>query len=468
MSRQLNGLAGMMNAGMMQGADDPMASVGKELWQLQAGLMVVPALLGFALLEAARTKSEDRHLIVVSRLISLATGLLGYWVFGFGFLFGEDNFRGEVDPHEPNQVNPKANGGFIGTSKFLAGEGALYKDDEQNDYPAYFLNFARLAVVLSIVAYAFAGRFRMESTAVMAMGVSTLLFPVVGHWVFDHHGMLELNKFIDCGGASAIHVVAGVFSLIGAAVLGRNKQSDAASEESEEKTGDKMLTYMGALCIWVGSYGLNAGSASPSGPAAGRAFVNTTFAALAGAAGAAAFNSGLAKKLVMCNWTTGLIGGLAAIAGCAQNTTIFNAILIGSVAGALVEATKMMLAKYNAAPMIMGIKLEDPKNVYAVHGATGIWGVFAAGFFDLSGGFFHGKNFSKGFGPNMTGLFVILLWTTFMAACMFLAFEKLEMHLADKPSASANDVEVVDDKEMKAVVSTQAAPAAEDKKEEEP
>lgn len=74
--------------------------------------------------------------------------------------------------------------------------------------------------------------------------------------------------------------------------------------------------------------------------------------------------------LSLCN---SILIGMVAISGVVDEVENWGAVLIGSIAAVFYVGAVLFLEFY---------RIDDPLEVFPVHGAGGIWGLFATGFFD--------------------------------------------------------------------------------------
>merc|ERR1711939_667765 len=78
------------------------------------------------------------------------------------------------------------------------------------------------------------------------------------------------------------------------------------------------------------------------------------------------------KRLDVGGFCNGILAGLVAIiAGCAF-VRPWEALVIGLIGGAVYQGASMLMQK---------LKIDDVVDAFAVHGATGFWGLVALGFF---------------------------------------------------------------------------------------
>jgi len=133
------------------------------------------------------------------------------------------------------------------------------------------------------------------------------------------------------------------------------------------------LATIGALLLFLGWFGFNGGSVLSADPAlVSLVFVTTAMAGCAGGLAAMFFSWIWLKKPDLSMALNGLLAGLVGITAGADVISPFASVLVGAIAGVLVVASVVILAK---------IKIDDPVGAISVHGTCGIWGTLAVGIF---------------------------------------------------------------------------------------
>jgi len=187
------------------------------------------------------------------------------------------------------------------------------------------------------------------------------------------------------------------------------------------------LQVMGTFILWLGWYGFNPGStlgisATNYARDAARVVVTTTLSAAFGG-----LTVCLLEKLVgdktwsvqaVCN---GILAGLVSItAGC---SVLFPwaAALAGFLGG---------LVYFGASKLVLNVlKIDDPLDAFAVHGACGFWGVFVTGLLSAPEyAYGAGKGAFYGSGDALAAaiccLLAIIAWVGGMSTVMFLILKK--------------------------------------------
>lgn len=126
--------------------------------------------------------------------------------------------------------------------------------------------------------------------------------------------------------------------------------------------------------------------------------------------------------MTLCN---GALIGMVSIAGVVDTVENWSAVLIGTIAAFVYVAACLFLDFY---------RIDDPLEVVPVHLAGGLWGLFAAGFFDnFHGVLFEGsKKQSQFMGYQLVGAAVIFIFVSLISFPTFLILKKVNGLRADK------------------------------------
>jgi Amt family ammonium transporter len=229
-------------------------------------------------------------------------------------------------------------------------------------------------------------RFRLSACCLSAAVFAGLIFPLFSHWVWGGWlAQLGLSGglghgFLDTGGAAAIHASGGLAALSLAWILGprRGKYSDGVPTALPGH--DAVLVIFGCVLALVGWMGLNgAGAILYNHMASGGVVlvaVNTLLSASAAALAAAAITRARYNRPDASLCVNGWTGGLVASSAVAAFASPLAAALIGLIAGALVA--------FSVEALDARLAIDDPGGAISVHGAAGIWGLLAVGFFSQS------------------------------------------------------------------------------------
>lgn len=121
--------------------------------------------------------------------------------------------------------------------------------------------------------------------------------------------------------------------------------------------------------------------------------------------------------MTLCN---GILIGLVSIAGAADRVQNWGAVLIGSISAVWYVGGILYLEFW---------RIDDPLEVFPVHGLGGLWGLFAVGFFDNNRGALYHNALQQGrfMGYQIVGIVVIVAWTSLFSILGFLVMRKLHI-----------------------------------------
>ena len=216
---------------------------------------------------------------------------------------------------------------------------------------------------------------------------------------------MALRGFNDFAGSAAVHAMGGFAALAAAVVLGPRLGKYNSDGSINTIEGHNLpLAAVGAFILWFGWFGFNPGSslgAVGNWELIGSVIVNTFLASAAGGISTMVYTHFAYGKIDITMVINGVLAGLVSItAGCNVVNPV-SAILIGLVAGVLVDVAVLIIDKQ---------KIDDPVGAVAVHGVNGLFGTIAVGLFATEGGLFFGGGTSL-LMTQMIGVAVIAIFS---------------------------------------------------------
>ena len=320
---------------------------------------------GFALLEAGFIRAKNTMSIIAKVIIDITFGGIGFFVVGFGIAYGASNGWFAFD---------------IGISTNDLGLGLTVSNKL-----FWFIQLGFAIAAISIVSGALAERMKLWAYAILVFVFCAVLYPLVANWVWNPNGWLALRGFNDFAGSAAVHAMGGFAALAAAIVLGPRLGKYNEDGSSNTIPGHILpLAAAGAFILWFGWFGFNPGSslgAVGNWELIGSVVVNTFLASAAGGIATMIYTYFAYKQIDITMVINGILAGLVSItAGCNVVGPV-AAILIGLIAGILVDVAVLFFDR---------LKVDDPVGAIAVHGINGLFGTIAVGFFATEGGLFFG------------------------------------------------------------------------------
>ncbi|WP_293728085.1 ammonium transporter [uncultured Phascolarctobacterium sp.] len=336
------------------------------IWVLIGAFLVFSMQPGFAMVETGFTRAKNAANIVMKNVMDMCLGSIVFWIIGFGLMFGTDI------------------GGFIGTPDFFV------QGDYGASYPStvYFIFQTMFcATAATIVSGAMAERTNFLVYCIYSVVISAFIYPISGHWIWGG-GWLAQMGFHDFAGSTAVHMVGGVASLIGARMIGARIGKYNEDGSVNAIPGHSIpLGALGVFLLWFGWFGFNgASTVCATGDdvltSIGSIFITTNMAAAAGATATMIYTWARYGKPDVSMTLNGVLAGLVAITAGCDMVSPAGALIIGLLAGVLVVVSVEFFDQT--------LKIDDPVGAISVHGVCGAFGTIATGFFALDGGLLYG------------------------------------------------------------------------------
>ena len=376
-----------------------------SVWYLLGAVLVFFMQCGFAMVETGFTRAKNAGNIIMKNLMDFCIGTVVFFVLGYGIMNSENYFFG-----------------LIGRPEYQ-----MFTDFANFDWSNFFFQLVFCATAATIVSGAMAERTKFSTYCIYSAVISAIVYPIEAGWVWNSAGWLAKLGYVDFAGSSVIHMVGGIASVIGAAMLGPRigkytKGKDGKVVVNAFPGHSLTLGALGCFILWFAWYGFNGAAASD--PTQLAQILGTTTIAPAVATFACMLFTWIrngAPDVSMC-LNASLAGLVCITAGCA-NVDAVGATIIGLVDGILVVIAVEFIDQK--------LKIDDPVGAVAVHGCNGLWGTVAVGLFDYNNGVFYGGGFHQ-LGVQVLGVVCIAAYT---AVAMTIVFTILKHTIGLRVSA---------------------------------
>lgn len=336
---------------------------------------------GFALLEAGFVRSKNAMSIIAKVIIDIAFGGLAFYLVGFGIAYGNSN-------------------GWFAFDVGITTED-LGLDLTVSNKLFWFIQLGFAIAAISIVSGAVAERMKIWSYAIYVFVFCAIMYPLVANWVWNPNGWLAAKGFNDFAGSAAVHAMGGFSALAAAIVLGPRIGKYKKNGAVNAIPGHNLpLAAAGAFILWFGWFAFNPGStlgAVGNWELIGTVAANTFLASAAGGISTMFYTYFRYGQIDITMTINGVLAGLVAITAGCNVVGPNSAIIIGLIAGVLVDVAVLYIDK---------MKIDDPVGAIAVHGVNGLFGAIAVGLFATDGGLFFGGGAAM-LGTQALGVFVI-------------------------------------------------------------
>jgi ammonium transporter, Amt family len=235
-----------------------------------------------------------------------------------------------------------------------------------------------------------ADRWRLAGGCAAAAVIAAIVFPLAAHWIWNGGWLAALGTnfslgsgFLDPGGAGAVHLLGGLTALALVWIAGPRRGKFPKEGLSTAMPGhNAVYVLFGCLVALVGWLAWNTAGAILwlHAPLAALAViaVNTLLSAsgaLLVTLSVTRFRFGKPDASLCAN---GWLAGLVASSACAALVSPAASLFIGGVAGMITPLFVELLE--------LALSVDDPSGAITVHGAAGLWGLFAAGVFSAAPG----------------------------------------------------------------------------------
>ncbi|MBS2097034.1 ammonium transporter [Carboxylicivirga linearis] len=355
------------------------------LWILLAGILVFFMQAGFAMVEAGFTRAKNVGNIIMKNFMDFSIGSLVFYIIGYSIMYGGE-------------------GAFFGAFDLFY--------DKPDDLHNLFFQTVFAATAATIVSGAMAERTKFSTYLVFSLIITTIIYPISGHWVWGGGWLSELG-FHDFAGSTVVHSVGGWAALAGAWTIG--PRIGKYNGKANAIPGHNMvLGALGVFILWLGWFGFNPGSqlaiSGDNAYAVALIVITTNLAAAAGAAVTMFVTWFRYGKPDLSMTLNGALAGLVGITAGCDAVSPEGAIAIGAIAGFVVVFSIEFIDQK--------LKIDDPVGAVSVHGVVGAVGTLMVGFFAKDGGVFYGGGFSL-LGVQALGVVSIGAWAFGLGLILF-------------------------------------------------
>ena len=320
-------------------------------------VMIMTPALGFFYGGLVRRKNLVSTIVQCLAIFAVVSLVWALWGYSLALGPSVNGFIGSLADVGLNNVGTAPNPGYSSTIPELL-------------YFAFQLKFA--AITPALIIGAFAERIRFKALLIYIVLWATFIYAPIAHWNWAVGGLLKNLGVIDFAGGLVVHTAAGCSALAAALVVGRR---EGITPDKEIRPNNIPYVILGASILWFGWFGFNAGSALAADALAVNALVVTNLAAAAAAVSWMLTDWIRKGKPSAVGISVGAVCGLVAITPASGYVAPMSSIIIGLAAGVICNYVASWRGR---------TKLDDSLDVFACHGAGGIWGTIATGLFASS------------------------------------------------------------------------------------
>jgi Amt family ammonium transporter len=172
---------------------------------------------------------------------------------------------------------------------------------------------------------------------------------------------------LDFAGGTVVHINSGIAGLVGCLIVGKR----LGHGKELMPPHSLVMTYIGAMLLWFGWFGFNAGSNLEATGSAVTAFVNTFVATAAAAIAWVAIEWLVKGKPSLLGLVSGIVAGLVAITPASGFAGPMGGLILGLVAG--------VVCFFFCTTVKNMFKYDDALDVFGIHAVGGIIGAIGTG-----------------------------------------------------------------------------------------
>lgn len=333
------------------------------LFMIICTILVMWMTAGFTMLEAGFVRAKNVVNQCAKNLGLFSVASICFLISGYGLLFPGDNWILPGLVGEFGSVN-------LGS---VADDATSFENLERASAMNVMFQMMFAAAVASIISGALAERLRLLPFFVFVGALTGIIYPIQASWTWGGGFLATQFGFVDMAGSTVIHVAGGVAALTGSLVIGARTGRFVEGGKNSMMGSNLPIATLGALILWMGWFGFNAGSylgfaTDADASNVSRIMLNTNLAAAGGVIGAGFISYTRYNRFDLSFMINGALGGLVSITAEPLMPTPLLAVTIGMMGGLIVVWSVFLMEK---------LRIDDVVGAVPVHLACGIWGTLA-------------------------------------------------------------------------------------------
>jgi Amt family ammonium transporter len=311
------------------------------LFSITLIILMVP---GFAMLEAGLVRTKNVSSVLTVNVMIYAVASMAFILVGYALAFGE------------------------------------LQSATMSKWAFFMFQMAFVGKAINIMSGGVGERAKLFPLTIFTIIMGAFIYPTAVNisWGSDwlKGTSFDLNM-VDLAGSTVIHSTGGWALLAAILVIGARKGRYVGSQIRVIPASNIPLVVLGAMLLWIGWFGFNGGSvggisSKELADSVALTIFNTNAAGLAGAISVGILGYIRYRLFDITMILNGALGGLVAVTAGAHLFTLYDALIVGLIGGALVVI---------AVPLFDKARIDDPVGALSVHLVNGIWGTLAVGIF---------------------------------------------------------------------------------------
>ncbi len=331
---------------------------------------------GFACLETGFVRSKNTINVAAKNFTDFVLACFCFACLGYGVMFGTSIL------------------GLFGWSGIPA------IANSKSDYHFLF-QMLFCGTTATIISGAVAERMSFYGYVTLTLIASIIIYPTIGHWIWNNDGWLAQLGAYDFAGATVVHSTGGWAALAAILVIGpRKDRFDNPYFDSQVQNFP--FAMLGVFLLWIGWIGFNGGSSLSFTTETPKIILNTLLGGIGGAMIPLILTAWDHQRVKFPLVLYGTVAGLVSVTATTPFMTPFSAIAIGFIGGGLCVATDKLIQAY---------RIDDGIGVISSHLTPGIFSTLLVPFFANSDVLLA----AGGFWPLLSAQLLVILATAFWA-----------------------------------------------------
>lgn len=333
-------------------AADGAVDAGDAAWVAACTALVFIMTPGIALFYGGMLRKQSMTSIMAQTMAVTAVMTISWTVVGYSLAFsGDGMITGNLDRVMLIGISPDDVTGGLFTMEF-----AMFQ-------------CAFALVTATIVIGACAERIRFKALVLFLAIWSVAVYTPMAHWVWGGGLFDQLFTVRDFAGGTVVHICGATTGLALAMFAGAR-----SPRIMRDRAHNLPLVFIGFALLWFGWIGFNGGSGLSADGTAANAIAVTQISMASGMAAWCAIQYARTGRTGVLGMISGAVAGLVAITPAAGYVSPSSSIVIGAIGGMICHFAVILMRKTG---------IDDALDVFAIHGAGGVWGAVATGLFAM-------------------------------------------------------------------------------------
>ncbi|GAA5827499.1 hypothetical protein JCM11251_003836 [Rhodosporidiobolus azoricus] len=378
----------------LDNGEEVVYNLGDIAWVSTATALVILFIPGLALLYSGLLRRKNALSMIFLAFAAYAVGTLHWFLMGYSLTYSDTGSSILGNLKHGAYVGVDINPAPVPTIPSLL-------------YAIYQSQFE--AITLVVIIAGGAERARVLPTLVFLFCWGTVCYCPLAYWTWNSKGWLYVMGELDFAGGGPVHIASGVASFVMSWFVGHRR--GYGTTKLDYRPQSTTLICLGTAFIFTGWCGFNGASMSAMSLKSVLCITNTIMAGNAGALAWVAMDYYFTRKYSAIGICSGILAGLIGITPAVGYVAPYSAVAIGIFTA---------IASNYATNVKRWLNVDDPTDVFSLHGCGGIaGGILTSLFAEARYAAFDGSVIDGGWidhhwvqiGYQLAGICSVVAWT---------------------------------------------------------